>query len=924
MISWKACKALGILPANYPSPLPTVPTSIEPHKQTSTTTVRINAATIGTPLSVTEQLMATFPTVFDGQIRVMQGEEFHIAIDDTAKPFCVHTPRTVPFAYRDKLQSELNLLESQHIITAVTEATTWCAPIVVTPKKHSDKIRMCVDLSYLNHFVIRERYQSPTPAEAVADIAASDAKIFTVLDALKGYHQCPLDQVSQPLTTFIMPFGRYQYLRAPYGISSISEHYNRRMTDAFRGLSGFRRIVDDFVIYDSNISDHESHVKQFLQRCTDCNISLNTEKCQFFQRQVTFAGFQLSADGYQVNPSITAAITAYPSPTNRSELRSFMGLVNQLSTSTNTLATLLGPLRPLLSTKNEFLWSTTQEEALTQVKKSLTTPPLLSFFDINRPTRLCTDASRQGLGFILQQKTADKWTLIQAGSRFLSDAETRYAVIELEMLAVSWAILKCRLFLAGLQHFVVVTDHNPLLAILNTRRLDEIENPRLQRLKSRIMGYNLTAQWTKGSNHHAADALSRHPTKDPHSEDTIAEHDTQLNPEVTISEIRALSSTDANIPTRLQDLRVKAAQDSQYQELHSIILNGFPAHRHQLPETCKQFWASKEQLNIDDSLIVHGCRLLIPKTMRPQVIADLHEAHQGIIRTKQRARLTVYWPGINNDIENVITACQLCQDHLPSNPKEPIVSKPKPLRPFQEVAVDFCTYGGKQFLNIVDCYTDWPDIIPMGTNTTTHHLITALRSIFCRTAIPDILWSDGGPQFTAKAFQMFATQWGFTHQKSSPRYPQSNGKVEATVKSMKKILAASWNNRQLNDNKLCRALLQYHNTPSRKDGLSPAQKLYGHPVQDTLPAHRRSFSPDWQHSSQEVDQQAAYTLPKQRHSITPMHAHSQTLGLDPQLHCKTNKLNFGTSMAKLLPLDLTDGIMSEHRVDGSSYGIDAS
>ena len=418
--------------------------------------------------------------------------------------------------------------------------------------------RMCVDLSHLNRFVIRERYQGPTPAQAVANIATSDAKIFTVLDTLKGYHQCP---VSQSLTTFITPFGQYKYLHAPYGISSISEHYNRRMTDAFRGLSGFRRIVDDFVIYDSNVSDHESYVKQFLQRCADCNISLNTEKCQFFQRQVTFAGFQLSADGYQVDPSITAAITAYPSPTNRSELRSFIGLVNQLSRSTNTLATLLGPLRPLLSTKNEFLWSTTQEEALSQVKKTLTTPRLLSFFDINKPTRLCTDASRQGLGFILQQKTADKWTLIQAGSQFLSDAETRYAVIELEMLAVSWAIMKCRLFLAGLQHFVVVTDHNPLLSILNTRRLDEIENPRLQRLKSRIMGYNLTAQWIKGSNHHAPDALSWHPTKDPHSEDTIAEHDTQLNPEVTISEIRALSSTDSNIPTRLQDLRDKAAQD---------------------------------------------------------------------------------------------------------------------------------------------------------------------------------------------------------------------------------------------------------------------------------------------------------------------------------------------------------------------------
>ena len=230
MISWKACKALGILPQCYPVPQP-------PALASPPTTMSIIATTKPSP--ITDQLIATFPTVFDGQIRVMQDEEFHIAISETAKPFCVHTPRTIPFAYRDKLQAELHLLELQNVITPVTEATTWCTPIVVTPKKNSEKIRMCVDLSHLNRFIIRERYQSPTLAEAVADIAASEAKIFTVLDALKGYHQCPLDQVSQSLTTFIMPFGRCKYLLALYSISSISEHYNHRMAEAFRGVSGF-------------------------------------------------------------------------------------------------------------------------------------------------------------------------------------------------------------------------------------------------------------------------------------------------------------------------------------------------------------------------------------------------------------------------------------------------------------------------------------------------------------------------------------------------------------------------------------------------------------------------------------------------------------------------------------------------------------
>ena len=170
------------------------------------------------------------------------------------------------------------------------------------------------------------------------------------------------------------------------------------MAEAFKGLSGFRRIVDDFVIYDSNITDHVSHVQKFLQRCMDNNIALNVDKCQFFRTRVTFAGFQLSSSGYKIDPSIIEAITKYPTPTSRSDLRSFIGLVNQLSTSTNRLATLLDPLRPLLSTKNEFLWSSYHQEAFSHIKTSLTTTPMLSFFDISKPTKLSTDASRRGLG----------------------------------------------------------------------------------------------------------------------------------------------------------------------------------------------------------------------------------------------------------------------------------------------------------------------------------------------------------------------------------------------------------------------------------------------------------------------------------------------------------------------------------------------
>ena len=133
----------------------------------------------------------------------------------------------------------------------------------------------------------------------------------------------------------------------------------------------------------------------------------------------------------------------------------------------------------------------------------------------------------------------------------------------------------------------------------------------------------------------------------------------------------------------------------------------------------------------------------------------------------------------------------------------------------------------------MDCYSDWPDINPMGHNTTTSSLTAALQQSFCRTGVPDIFWSDQGPQFMAKSFQAFATRWGFQHITSTPRYPQSNGKIEATVKSMKKLIRTCWTGHSLETDRLARALLQYRNTPSRKDGLSPAQKLYGRPIQDT-------------------------------------------------------------------------------------------
>jgi len=147
--------------------------------------------------------------------------------------------------------------------------------------------------------------------------------------------------------------------------------------------------------------------------------------------------------------------------------------------------------------------------------------------------------------------------------------------------------------------------------------------------------------------------------------------------------------------------------------------------------------------------------------MRKQVLTELHDSHQGAVCTKQRARLTIYWPNIDNDIEKIVISCKQRQDHLLSNYKEPILLKSTPVRLFQEVT-NFCSHDGQHYLILVDCCIDWPTI---GTNTTASHLVATVRRSFC-------FWSDKGPQsIHFKDLQGFCTQVGILTQNFNTKIP---------------------------------------------------------------------------------------------------------------------------------------------------------
>ena len=211
-------------------------------------------------------------------IGLLAGEPVKITLKPDAEPYSVCTARRVPIPLLDKVQNELERMESNDIIEKVTKPTSWCAPMVPVVKKNG-KIRICVDLKKLNNSVIREKYTMPIMDDVVHKLAGST--VFTKLDASSGFWQIPLDSESSTLTTFITPFGRYCFKRLPFGITSAPEIFQRKMTELLGDLPGTEVIMDDILVHGSNMESYDEHLNAVLDRIRKSGLKLNKDKCLF-------------------------------------------------------------------------------------------------------------------------------------------------------------------------------------------------------------------------------------------------------------------------------------------------------------------------------------------------------------------------------------------------------------------------------------------------------------------------------------------------------------------------------------------------------------------------------------------------------------------------------------------------------------------
>ena len=482
-------------------------------------------------------------------------------------------------------------------------------------------------------------------------------------------------------------------------------------------------------------------------------------------------------------------------------------------------------IRELQSIKRSFVWLPEHQVAFEKLKEIICKEdgPVLAFYDAERPVELHTDASRTGLGYaLLQPDRTGKTRLISCSSRFLSKAEDNYAVCELEALAIQYAIQKCDLYLSG-RHFDVFTDHKPLVSIFKKKNISEIDNKRLQRILSKLTGYSFTVKWVAGSTNAIADALSRQPLFAAESNTDILEE------EVTVRKLQVYEDP------ALEKFQVEAKSDPNYQLVMAALTAGKdpknlpPGHPGQL------FTSVWDELSKDGDLMIYqSTRIVVPKSLRKEVLQTMHVQHQGIGKTRELANELYWWPGISNEIKQMISQCETCAVFKPSQQRETL-QQSSASRPMEAISTDLAQEFGKHFLITVDRYSGYPFVDELK-RLDTSAVTDELEDKFLDYGNPNAIRSDDGPQFRSE-FNEYCDERDITHELSSAHNPTSNGHAERAVRSMKDLLRKCGGDMK----KFRYALREWRNTPQANGLLSPSKLFFGRRQRTATVAHNSAY-----------------------------------------------------------------------------------
>ena len=797
------------------------------------------------------QLIHEFQDIFvgpDGKLGQTDLAYHKIETGD-AKPIKI-PPRKCPIAQREIIETELDKMLQQKVIEP--SDSPWSAPICLV-RKSDGTYRFAIDFRGLNAVTEKDAYPLPNIRQIFDTLSGS--RWYNTIDMAAGYWQIPMEPSHKKKTAFTTPTrGLFHFLVLPFGLCNSGATFERVMERVLGNLQWVKCIcyLDDVIIFGSTFDTTLSNLRAVFSRLKAANLKLKPSKCKFFQRSVAFLGHIATEYGTRCDPAKTEAIQDWPRPQNRTEMKSFLGLVNFYRSYIPNCAEIAHPLNNLTRKSVKFKWDEKCEDAFNELKRSLITPPLLVFPTRNGKFILQTDASGYGIGAILSQEQDGKEVVISYGSKTLTKTQQNYCTTMRELYAVIFFVRYYSHYLMG-RPFEIRTDHASLVWIKNFKDADGM----LSRWLTVLDTYDFTISHRKGSAMKHVDALSRiRPRKCkretcvdciergsdwPHSPcydgQELSPYQQQPDSQSTdgyasvVSSLRTYRAEGQPHPSTIApddrpidiDPLPNWISAKSHEELRNLQLED-PSFTPVLRSKEKNERPPKETLincaqnvktlyNQWDLLeIKHGVlykrymreehsylTLVAPESMRRDIFTELHQnrtaGHFGRDRTVEAIKRRFYWPNIGETVQRWCTACDLCARCKPGPGLGRFPLKQiEVTRRFQVIALDIfgplpISDNGMEYIVVIgDYFTKFIEAFALANHAALTVADKLVTEIICRYGCPEQIHSDMGREFESNLFHEVCRLLGVNKTRTCPYRPQSDSIIERFNRTLKQML----------------------------------------------------------------------------------------------------------------------------------------
>ena len=687
------------------------------------------------------KLLQEFSGLFEGRLGQMPGEPYEVTLKPHVKPYHARA-FGIPQIHVATLKKELERLSDLGVIKK-DSSSPWAAPAFIIPKKNGT-VRFLTDFRKLNECIVRHPFPMPKISELLQSIPCFFC--VTSVDFNMGYYAMELSEATSKLCSFVVPWGKYRYLRLPMGICTAPDEFQRRMQQLLGDLDYVRVYLDDvLIIGTTNLEDHLRQLRTVFTRFQEHHMQINALKSRFAVPETEYLGFRLSQHGVSPLPDKIRAVQRLRPPTTKRDLRRFIGMVNYYRDMWPLRAHTLAPLTDLTRKSTKFEWREKHQQAFDRVKQRLSQAATLHYPDFTCPFEIYTDASTFQLGGVIMQKGKP----LAFYSRKLNAAQCKYTVMEQELLSIVEILREFRNILLG-HEIVVYTDHKNL-------SFTNLNSARVHRWRLLVEEFGPQIRYVKGVNNVVADTLSRHPMSGQEKEIEEEAYMVDLkDPDLFPMSYEVLAEVQKTDPTMDEAMK-----------------------QHGLEEREKQGY----------KIMYHNEQIFIPPSLRQQVMEFYHEMlrHPGVTRMLGSISPHLTWPKMKQDIMQHVLQCKMCQTWKRSNKKYGKIPVKDPItQPWQVVCVDQIgpyTQSNHEAApklwaqTMIDPATSWFEVKAIASKTAKTAAQVFDEEWLCRYPRPQEVIFDQGSEFKAEFLETLKV-YGIKPKPTTVKNPQANAILE--------------------------------------------------------------------------------------------------------------------------------------------------